>query len=107
MSVLCARCADGVASESMPCPRCQVSPLLDGRFALLEMIGHSSERTSWRARRIADGSVVAVKRLLFRGLGSLKTEELFNREARVLAQLSHPCVPRFLESFVLTDGTRS
>lgn len=75
-------------------------------YELIEPLGRSAERTTWRARRTADGAEVAIKELLFHAMESWKTEELFEREARVLEQLDHPAIPRLLEAFAVRDGAR-
>ena len=82
--------------------------ILDGRYELLELLGRSPERATWRARRVSGGAdEVAIKELLFRAMGSWKTLELFEREARTLRELAHPAVPRLIDSFAVTDGPRS
>ena len=106
--VLCVRCG---AELSPPppslCPRCEGPPLLDGRYALLEILGRSAERTTYRARRLSDGAEVAIKELLFRRMASWKSEALFQREIRALRELDHPSVPRAIDAIEVDDGPRS
>lgn len=89
------------------CPRCEGPPLLDGRYALLEILGRSAERTTYRARRISDGAEVAIKELLFRRMASWKSEALFQREIRALRELDHRSVPRAIDAIEVDDGPRS
>jgi len=42
---------------------------------------------------------VAVKALSLRGLRNWKQLELFKREAQILKNLDHPCIPKYLEYF--------
>lgn len=42
---------------------------------------------------------VAVKALSLRGLRNWKQLELFEREAQILKNLDHPCIPKYLEYF--------
>jgi serine/threonine protein kinase len=106
-STLCVSCGhrtvlDGPDEPS--CPRCGRSPLLLGRYRLLETLGQGSFATTFRARRLADGAEVAVKELLVHGLPGFKAEALFRREAEVLRQIDHPRVPRFHEQLIGGEG---
>jgi len=96
--MICASCTEKIGS-SETCPRCGGPSALAGRFRLLEMVGHGAVGTTYRAERIEDGAQVAVKELLIRKIEKAKAFELFEREASVLAQLSHPGIPAFHESF--------
>jgi len=77
---------------------------LDGRYRLLEVVGQGAVGTTYRATRITDGAVFAVKELLVRRLDSFKTEELFRREAEALRTLEHAGIPRYVEEFVAGQG---
>ena len=94
--MLCAQCT-GELPDSEVCPHCGESPLLQARYELLEVVGHGATGTTYRARRQSDGAVVAIKELMVRKVESLKAIDLFQREVRVLRELSHPGVPRFIE----------
>ncbi|MBZ5710012.1 serine/threonine protein kinase [Nannocystis pusilla] len=54
----------------------------------------------------ADGRRVVLKQLRVARMGDWKAMELFEREARVLASLAHPNIPRCHEFFA-TDGARA
>ena len=93
--------------------RCSVRVLLDGgrgrslnhcgaavragRYEMLEVLAASIHGRTYRARG-PDGPV-ALKELVFALVPTVQQLEAFEREARVLASLSHPNVPRFFESF--------
>lgn len=82
-------------------------PRLGGRYALGPRLGHGSQGETFLARdtraRPGEPDVVVVKRLTPRG--TWKTFELFEREARVLGQLRHAGVPRYLATIEEPPGT--
>ncbi|MDP2315369.1 MAG: serine/threonine-protein kinase, partial [Pseudomonadota bacterium] len=100
--MICAACGDPTDAE--PCATCGASPVLVGRYRLVDTLGRGRSGTTFRAVRIADGAVVAVKEMPLRRADSDKARALFQREARVLAQLDHPRIPRYLEDFVAGRG---
>ncbi|MCA9676350.1 MAG: serine/threonine protein kinase [Kofleriaceae bacterium] len=82
-------------------------PLLGGRWRLGPRLGQGAQAETYLARDEQAGKgepgEVVVKRLVLRG--GWKTFDLFEREARVLAQLRHPGVPRQLGHFEEPPGT--
>jgi serine/threonine protein kinase len=82
-------------------------PLLGGRYRLGPRLGKGSQGEIYLARddraRGAEDREVVVKRMTPRG--TWKTFELFEREAKVLAQLHHPGVPRHLATLEEPPGT--
>ena len=71
----------------------------DGRYAITRLIGEGAQGQTLEAIDKRDGTLVAIKRFSVRGANSWKDVELAEREARVLAQLSHPSRPRHLDHF--------
>ncbi len=69
------------------------------RYQLAELLGSGGSGSTYRATRIGDGAEVAIKILSLRHLNDWKQLELFEREAKVLSQLSHPQIPQYLEYF--------
>ena len=51
-----------------------------------------------------EGRRVALKELCFMQAPSFEALDAFEREARILCALEHPCLPRFIESFQHGDG---
>lgn len=125
----CARCGGGVpvaralaadvAAASLPeaarCPECAEDWRLDGRFALLTVVGKGAVGLTWRARTLvplnrdraaplAAGTVVAVKEMPFRATDADATRRLIAREARVLRELDHPAVPVWYADFIAGQG---
>jgi serine/threonine protein kinase len=82
-------------------------PLIGGRYRLGPQLGRGSQGEIFLARddkaKGADPREVIVKRLTPRG--TWKSFELFEREAKVLAQLRHPGVPRHLATIEEPPGT--
>jgi len=70
-----------------------------GRYVVRGILGEGAQGTTYEAARTEDGALVAIKRFDVRGARSWKDVELAEREARVLATLDHPLVPRYIEHF--------
>jgi hypothetical protein len=73
--------------------------LRGGRFVLLEKLGEGAQGSTWDAVDKREGTRVAIKRFDVRGARAWKDVELAEREARVLASLSHPKLPRYVDHF--------
>ncbi|MDR7563919.1 MAG: protein kinase, partial [Armatimonadota bacterium] len=72
--------------------------VLGGRYELLEPVGQGGMATVFRARRLDDGAVVAVKVLHEHYAHDREFVERFQREARAASQLRHPNIVPVLES---------
>jgi serine/threonine protein kinase len=73
--------------------------LRGGRYIVQGILGEGTQGTTYDALDAANGNRVAIKRFDVRGARGWKDVELAEREARVLATLDHPLVPRYLEHF--------
>jgi hypothetical protein len=73
--------------------------LREGRYAVTRVIGEGAQGATLEAVDKREGRLVAIKRFSIRGAESWKAVELAEREARVLASLSHPGLPRYLDHF--------
>lgn len=102
--MICSGCASTVALVTSQCPSCGDDPLLAGRYSLVEVLGHGGMGTTYRARCVVSGRVVAVKEFPLRASDAPKKRELFLREAQVLRQLHHPAIPRWLDQFEAGRG---
>jgi serine/threonine-protein kinase len=92
--------ADVVDVATAPAEPAQI-----GGFALLRSIGRGGMGEVWLAER-GDGAYrqqVALK-LLKRGMDSDAVAARFVQERRILAELSHPHIARFIDGGVSTDG---
>jgi serine/threonine protein kinase len=72
--------------------------ILQGKYTILDVLGSGSNATAYRAST-ADGKVVAIKALSMSGMKEWKQLDLFQREAKVLASLQHPSIPRYIDYF--------
>src|SRR5450432_173323 len=76
-----------------------VRTLRGGRYAIVGVLGAGSQAETLDAVDKQGGCAVAIKRFQVRGAKSWKDVELAEREARVLATLSHPNLPVYVEHF--------
>ncbi|WP_310412927.1 ankyrin repeat domain-containing protein [Chamaesiphon sp. OTE_8_metabat_110] len=79
--------------------------IVDTRYQLVEHLGEGGSGSTYSAIRLEDGATVAIKILSLRHLNDWKQLELFEREAKVLAQLNHPQIPNYLEYFHVDTPT--
>lgn len=73
--------------------------LRDQRYAVVRLLGEGGQAATFEAVDKKEGSLVAIKRFRVRGAKSWKDVELAEREARVLASVSHEALPRYVEHF--------
>lgn len=78
----------------------QVVRGVEGRYTVERALGEGSFGVAFLARR-HDGEAVVLKQLRLERMSDWKALELFEREARVLASLDHPGIPRLYEFFAL------
>jgi hypothetical protein len=70
-----------------------------GRYVVTGVLGEGSQGETLEAVDKLRGCPVALKRFRIKGARSWKDVELAEREARVLASLDHPNLPRYVEHF--------
>ena len=70
-----------------------------GRYVVKRVLGEGAQGVTYEATDAETRGAVAIKRFDVRGARSWKDVELAEREARVLASLDHPLVPRYIEHF--------
>ncbi len=75
------------------------SNLRGDRYAIIKLLGEGGQAATFEAVDKKEGKPVAIKRFRVRGAKSWKEVELAEREARVLASLSHPGLPYYIEHF--------
>lgn len=73
--------------------------LLHGKYKVEAMIGRGGNGTTYRCRDEDTDLLVAVKALTLRSLKEWKQLELFQREAQILENLDHPCIPKYIDTF--------
>lgn len=80
---------------------------IENRYRILQLLGKGSSGVTYQAEDTATGQCVAVKELSLKGLGDWKKLELFEREAKILAQLQHPAIPKYIDYFQIdTEDNR-
>jgi serine/threonine protein kinase len=78
-----------------------VNHMLDGRYRISKMLGQGGMGRVYLANdtRLADRPVACKEMIIGDGVQEQKAVEDFNREARVLASLSHPAIPQVIDYF--------
>ncbi|WP_375766550.1 serine/threonine protein kinase [Archangium gephyra] len=100
------RCIACEAMLSGPrCDACGAAALVRG-YRVLRVIAQGELGRLYLAED-ARGQRVALKELVLLSAPEVHHLEAFEREAKVLARLSHPRVPRLLESFKEGEGTQT
>jgi serine/threonine protein kinase len=69
------------------------------RYRIVDTLGQGGSGTTYQAEDLQSGELVALKALSLHRVTDWKAIALFEREARVLAQLNHPGIPRYLDYF--------
>jgi beta-lactam-binding protein with PASTA domain/tRNA A-37 threonylcarbamoyl transferase component Bud32 len=72
--------------------------IVAGRYEILDRISEGGMATVYRARRLSDGAVVALKVLREQYSGDAEFVERFQREAQAISQLRHPCMVEVYDS---------
>lgn len=69
------------------------------QYRILDTLGQGGTGLTYAAQDLATGEKVALKMLSLRRSTDWKMIELFEREARILSQLNHPAIPRYIDYF--------
>lgn len=72
---------------------------LCARYQLIDVLGQGGVGITYRATDLTNNRIVVVKALSLRRSHDWKAIELFEREAKVLAQLDHPAIPQYIDYF--------
>jgi hypothetical protein len=75
------------------------------RYRLQQPLGEGGQGRTYRATDSETGQPVAVK-VIQLGDGGWKPFDLFERECQALRSLSHPAIPRYLDTFALEEEGR-
>jgi serine/threonine protein kinase len=79
----------------------QAPEILVERYQLQRALGKSAIRQTWLAWDLINQEQVVVKLLMVSDQLQWDNLRLFEREAKVLRQLDHPCIPQYYDDFVL------
>jgi serine/threonine protein kinase len=77
----------------------QPGEIIAERYRILDTLGQGGVGITYEALDLESGERVALKALSLQRMSDWKMMELFEREARILSQLNHPAIPRYLEYF--------
>jgi serine/threonine protein kinase len=77
----------------------QPGDIIAQRYRIIDTLGQGGVGITYATEEVKSGQQVALKVLSLRQMGDWKVLELFEREAKVLAQLNHPAIPRYLDYF--------
>ncbi|MBD2177306.1 serine/threonine protein kinase [Pseudanabaena sp. FACHB-1998] len=77
----------------------QIGETIQSRYRITSILGQGGIGITYAAEDQQTGDCVALKTLSFRRVNEWKILELFEREAKVLAQLDHPAIARYLDYF--------
>jgi eukaryotic-like serine/threonine-protein kinase len=76
-----------------------LNKIIDNRYKIISILGQGSTGITYAALDLATQSKVAVKAVSLQQLKDWKQLELLEREAKVLAQLNHSAIPKYLDYF--------
>lgn len=88
-------------TEKPICPIKMVSRVLGDRYEVQRQLGKNAGRQTLLTYDLKTQELVVVKLLTFGGDLEWDDLKLFDREAETLKALSHPAIPRYLNSFEL------
>jgi hypothetical protein len=91
--------------EASRCPRCGAIARVRG-FEVCEVLVTNAHGRLYRARD-GEGRAIALKELAFVQPPHPDALAAFEREARLLRQLSHPQIPRFVDAFSEGEGVHT
>lgn len=77
-------------------------------YQIISILGEGGSGLTYRAEASGSGRPVALKELSLQRMNDWKAIDLFEREARVLAQLQHSAIPKYIDYFAIdTPDDRS
>lgn len=77
----------------------QPNDIIAQRYRIVAPLGQGAFGTTYEAEDFTNYQRVAIKALSLSQLTDWKSLDLFEREARVLANLNHPAIPKYLDYF--------
>ncbi|VEP14793.1 conserved hypothetical protein [Hyella patelloides LEGE 07179] len=85
----------------------QLGDIIAKKYKIINFLGQGGAGTTYEAKNINNSQKVAIKVTSLRQIKDWKILELFEREAKILANLNHPAIPNYIEYFHLdTTGDR-
>ncbi len=77
----------------------QSGQVIGDRYRIIAPLGQGGMGITYQAEDLTNHQPVAIKALSLRQLTDWKALELFEREAKILATLNHPAIPKYLNYF--------
>ena len=88
-------------------PSHQPNNIIAEKYKIINTLGEGGSGITYLAQDLHKNQIVALKALSLHRMTDWKAMELFEREAKILAQLNHRAIPDYLEYFdVDTDGEK-
>ena len=84
----------------------QPGDIIAQRYRILNILGQGGIGITYAAEDLQTGEQVALKAVSLRRMDDFKVLELFEREVRILAQLNHPGIPRYVD-YIQVDKRRN
>ncbi len=84
-----------------------IPEVLISKYQIIDILGRGGVGITYRALDLEtvgaasplENRIVAIKALSLKRAKDWKAIELFDREAKILSQLNHPAIPRYIDSF--------
>lgn len=76
-----------------------IMKIIHSRYEIVEKLGQGGVGITYKAKDLQANHFIAIKVISFRQITDWKIIDLFEREVRVLKQLDHPAIPKYLDSF--------
>ncbi|MEM6401556.1 MAG: serine/threonine-protein kinase, partial [Cyanobacteria bacterium P01_D01_bin.116] len=80
-------------------PLHQPNNIIAQKYQIINTLGEGGSGITYLAQDLQNNKTVALKALSLHRINDWKAMELFEREAKILAQLNHPAIPDYLEYF--------
>ncbi len=77
----------------------QSNNIVAQKYQIINTLGEGGSGITYLAQDLQNNKIVALKALSLHRMTDWKAIELFEREAKILAQLNHPAIPDYLEYF--------
>lgn len=77
----------------------QAGQIIAQRYRIVNSLGQGGMGITYKAEDLQSNQFVALKVLSLHRLKDWKALELFEREAKILSQLHHPAIPRYIDYF--------
>jgi hypothetical protein len=74
-------------------------------YQIVGVLGEGGSGTTYHACIVGTETSVALKQLSLKQMDDWKSIDLFEREAKILSQLNHPAIPKYIDYFTIDTPT--